>query len=566
MYSCNQDLDLPVQESADEVAQYQELRSCGHIQHMQTLMESEEYREQRQELLLNLKEESVSVESRALCSDPVILPVAVHYQGVNNPNTSCLISLAQSQVDILNNDFQGKNSDITQWVSNAAFFSGVSNGETCVQFVLADQNHPSGYGLNNGDLAVTINETTGDTDSNWSGYINFFIQPNTGLLGYSPLGGQGNGDGVVIDASAFGSGNGCGSVSPESPFNLGRTLTHELGHYLNLDHIWANTGCGNSDNVADTPNQDAENYGCPTVPVNSCGSNDLSMNYMDYVNDACMYMFTNGQSNRMENWINANLSNVVSNASQVISSGGNEGGSGTGTGTPTEVCAKPSNVSASANGSSSVTVTWDTEPDAIKYRVRYRLAGTTTWSLKTVVPNSALLSNLQAGSTYQYRVRTRCPNGWTPYSAIKTVQTTGQQEEPEDDGDNTIKLRLKLDDYPEETTWEIVDSAGNTVDYGGPYAVSQANKLIAKNILLPDGDYTLYVDDAYGDGICCDYGNGYVKLRDVNNQLFANHNGNFGYYAEIDFEVYDNVAQFGGDSSDTKAPTLKAKSRIVGGF
>ena len=571
VFSCNQDLDLPIEETKAAVEQEQELRSCGHAEHMNMLMQNEDYRAMRQELLLNLKEESVSVESRALCSDPVVLPVAVHYQGVSSPDAACLIALAQSQINILNEDFQGINSDISTWNSNASNFPGVSNGETCVQFVLADQNHPTGYGISNGDLAVTINKTTGLEDSKWSGYINFFIQPNTGLLGSSPLGGSGNGDGVMIDATAFGSGAGCGSVSPGAPFNLGRTLTHELGHYLNLDHIWAENGCGNSDLVADTPNQNSEHFGCPSIPQNSCGSNDLSMNYMDYVNDACMYMFTNGQSNRMENWISANLTNVSNNASSAISaSSGSDGGSGGGSGGgTTETCGIPTQINANVTGTTTTTITWGAEPGAIKYRVRYRKLGTTTWSLKTVNNNSAALTGFLADSKYQYRVRTRCASGWTPYSPLKTFTTQANQGGGGNDGGNgtsTITLKLKLDDYPEETTWELVDDQGDVVKWGGPYPVSKANKLISKTMTIPDGDYTLYVDDSYGDGICCQYGNGYIKLRDINNALFASHSGNFGTYAEIDFEVYDNVADFGGQTSDNEAPNLKAKTRGVGSF
>ena len=96
--------------------------------------------------------------------------------------------------------------------------------------------------MNDGDAAVTINQTNGDRANSWSGYINIFVNDADGNLGYSPLGGSGNGDGVVINRDAFGAGNGCTGVSPQSPYDLGRTLTHELGHYLNLDHIWGG-GC-----------------------------------------------------------------------------------------------------------------------------------------------------------------------------------------------------------------------------------------------------------------------------------------------------------------------------------
>jgi len=88
-----------------------------------------------------------------------------------------------------------------------------------------------------------------------------------------------------------------------APFNLGRTTTHEIGHYLNLRHIWGDTpDCSGSDFVADTPNAEDANYGKPTFPSISCNNaphGDMFMNYMDYVDDKAMFMFTAGQVARM---------------------------------------------------------------------------------------------------------------------------------------------------------------------------------------------------------------------------------------------------------------------------
>ena len=81
--------------------------------------------------------------------------------------------------------------------------------------------------------------------------------------------------------------------------NEGRTLTHEIGHYLNLRHIWGDGRCRQDDFVEDTPASDGPNYGCPSYPTVNCKSADMTMNYMDYTDDACMYMFTDGQRNRM---------------------------------------------------------------------------------------------------------------------------------------------------------------------------------------------------------------------------------------------------------------------------
>jgi hypothetical protein len=104
----------------------------------------------------------------------------------------------------------------------------------------------------------------------------------------------------VITYTAFGT---LGTAA--APFDLGRTATHEVGHWLNLRHIWGDdgTGCSGSDFVDDTPNQASENTGRPTFPSVSCDNGpdgDLFMNYMDYVDDVAMFMFTTGQVQRMQ--------------------------------------------------------------------------------------------------------------------------------------------------------------------------------------------------------------------------------------------------------------------------
>jgi hypothetical protein len=293
-------------------------RTCGLESLMDSLMQNPEYATEYKQRQLNFKSVNTAYAVKAQCASPVTLPVAVHYQGLSaGYDVACLTVLAQNQIQILNEDYGGYNTDISNWTNSAAsFFPDASNGETCIAFCLATQNHPTGYGLTNGSPAVTFNTTSGDFDNNWSGYLNIFVIPNTGYLGYSPLGGSGNGDGVVIDADAFGSGAGCTGVVPGAPYNLGRTLTHELGHYLNLDHIWGG-GCGSDDGVDDTPSQKSANSGCPALGKKSCNTNDMHMNYLDYTNDACMYMFSAGQSTVMESYVAANMSNIVNNYATV---------------------------------------------------------------------------------------------------------------------------------------------------------------------------------------------------------------------------------------------------------
>jgi hypothetical protein len=136
-------------------------------------------------------------------------------------------------------------------------------------------------------------------------YLNLWVcQLGGGLLAYAQFpGGPAETDGVVVTYTGFGT---TGTASP--PFNKGRATTHELGHWLNLLHIWGDDNwptekqCSGSDGVDDTPNQAGPNLGCPKYPHITCDNGpygDMFMNFMDDVDDSCMVMFTKGQADRV---------------------------------------------------------------------------------------------------------------------------------------------------------------------------------------------------------------------------------------------------------------------------
>jgi hypothetical protein len=249
------------------------------------------------------------------------IPMAFHFPSVstNASNTlkDCLRALAQNQVNSLNADYNATNADISNWSSVSSFYPIVPGvGSIDVEFVIATQNHPAGTGLSNGTPAVTFGTeflNGSDVDLTWSRYMNVVVRPEGEILGYSPKPGYpSSGMTVVLNTWAFGSGNGCAGYVPGVPqgsqqtgINKGRTLTHELGHFFNLDHTF--DGCGTNcnasgDKVCDTPASNQEQYGCPSPgSINGCvsGQKVLAMNYMDYTDDACMYMFTPGQATRM---------------------------------------------------------------------------------------------------------------------------------------------------------------------------------------------------------------------------------------------------------------------------
>ena len=295
-------------------------RTCGMIEHMSEQMQDPEFareyeknQEKFREALKQTLQKKGTVSSRL---NPIIVPVAVHFPAGDESDRNCLEALAQNQIDILNGDFAATNSDANLWDSASTNYPGVVHGVANVEFCIATLNHPAGTDsdLVEGQPAVTIGYNFGgggDSDSNWSGYMNFLVK-NAGdsVLGYSPLGGNiAAGQSVVISPGAFGSGSGCAGYSPGSPYNLGRTVTHELGHFYNLDHTFSGS-CNSDDGIADTPNISQPNYGCSTPgSISGCvtGESALTMSYMDYGNDSCLYMFSEGQTTVVDSYISGVL-------------------------------------------------------------------------------------------------------------------------------------------------------------------------------------------------------------------------------------------------------------------
>tara|TARA_B100000900_G_scaffold405179_1_gene414442 strand:- start:2088 stop:4172 length:2085 start_codon:yes stop_codon:yes gene_type:complete len=293
-------------------------RSCGMVAHMEEQMQDPEFAKEWYDNQDKFKAQvlkSANIQLRNNALNPVVIPVAVHFPTGLESDRSCLEALAQTQIDILNGDYTATNPDANLWNSASQFYPGVVHGSANITFCLATQNHPNNTDndLVEGGPAVTIGYNFGngnDIDGNWSGYMNFLVKNIGGILGYSPLGGSiAAGQTVVLNVGAFGSGAGCPSsgIVPGAPYNLGRTITHELGHFYNLSHIWGDGGCGVDDGISDTPLASGANGGCPSpgsIPGCIAGEYEMSMNYMDYTNDACMYMFTQGQIDVVDNYIN----------------------------------------------------------------------------------------------------------------------------------------------------------------------------------------------------------------------------------------------------------------------
>jgi hypothetical protein len=281
------------------------IRICGAPEVHQRLLQDPEYQRRRLAVERHLAR-FLLFDLAAQRTGITTIPVVVH---VVYSNAAGNISDAQiqSQIDVLNLDYRAKNKDLGKIPSVWTAFGA----DARIQFALANTD-PAGKPTNGITRTATTRQSFGTDDAVKSvstggadpwppdTYLNLWVcQLGGGLLGYAQFpGGPLATDGVVILQSAFGT-----SGTATAPFNLGRTATHEIGHWLNLIHVWGDRlDCKGTDDVDDTPPAQAPNYGKPIFPHVSCNNGpngDMFVNYMDYVDDDSMIMFTPGQVARM---------------------------------------------------------------------------------------------------------------------------------------------------------------------------------------------------------------------------------------------------------------------------
>jgi hypothetical protein len=231
---------------------------------------------------------------------PIVVHVVFNTSGQNISDAQIL-----SQIKVLNEDYRLRNATAAN--IPAAFKSFAA--DTRLNFCLAKVD-PTGHETNGiirkytttpyfTDESMKYSSQGGDNAWDCKKYLNIWVCYIFGRsLGFSSLpGGPADKDGVVINYDVFGN---VGSLRSE--FNMGRTATHEIGHWLGLKHLWGDEDCG-SDDVDDTPRQRFSNYYCPSFPhATTCSPNadgDMFMDFMDFTDDACMSMFTQGQKMKM---------------------------------------------------------------------------------------------------------------------------------------------------------------------------------------------------------------------------------------------------------------------------
>lgn len=439
-----------------------------------------------------------------------------------------------SQITVMNQDYR-------RMVGTPGYNTNSVGADTNIEFVLAKVD-PNGNPTNGIDrVNLCISSYAGSTDNatiaavenikpqtiwdptlymnmwsvNWSG---------SGLLGYAQFPSTGtstaNTDGVVSGHTFFGSRTifPGGTYGSGTSYDKGRTMTHEVGHFLGLYHTFQG-GCGaTGDSCADTPAVATANYGCPTG-IDSCPSNagvDMIENYMDYTNDSCMNIFTQNQNTRIASFLNsyprrASLKTstkdiaipLFANDAEVII----ENGCGASSVSPS--CTNPN----------------PTSPDKV---VSLYNRGTSTLTSATIT------YNMNSGTTYTfnwtgslesnkfaYVTLTNTGVSGTLNTTITAVNGTTDQRVSNNTASKTFgastgaslanvpytafTFTLLGDPFGSETTWNLKNQAGTTLYSGGPYtdATTAGTQAFVTNQpwTLPVGCYTFTIDDSYGDGL-----------------------------------------------------------------
>ncbi|MEP2774274.1 MAG: T9SS type A sorting domain-containing protein [Fulvivirga sp.] len=281
-----------------QFANAQERHCASQEVHERHLANDPDYAQRQAEIQALTERFAQNPENRQ-ANGQIIIPCIIHVV-YENSQENISDAQVQSQIDRLNKDFSATNSDYNDVPS---IFTSVRSGDTDIRFEILEIQR-----------LADSRSTWGTNDAVKSAYppiepariLNMWVADiGGGILGYAQFpGGDPATDGVVMSPQYFGDAtvSGGGSFYLSAPFDRGRTATHEVGHWLNLRHIWGDGNCNQDDFVSDTPVAGNPNYGCPSPGTNSCsgGQSDMFMNYMDYVDDACMFMFSAGQDSRMQ--------------------------------------------------------------------------------------------------------------------------------------------------------------------------------------------------------------------------------------------------------------------------
>jgi hypothetical protein len=484
--------------------------------------------------------QSLYSQSGGIIYIPVVVHV-IHNGDAYGANENITDEQVISQITVMNQDFR-------RMIGTPGYNTNAVGADIEIEFVLAKVD-PSGNptnGINRVNLCqpswstAAINSTVKPqtiwdptqymnmwsvnfTDGSLLGYAQF--PDGSGLQGLNANGGAANTDGVVAGYRFFGSSD-LASGNFSAPFDKGRTMTHEVGHYLGLRHIWGDGGCTVDDFCDDTPRAAGPNYGCP-FGTNSCTGgaypgNDMIENYMDYTDDECMNIFTQNQKDRIvvimnnaarraslktstrdlpiplfandasiqiENYCSTAGSPCAGNAHKVILY--NRGTSNL----------TSASINYNVNGGANLTHNWTGNLEPNRYAIITLSTVETTGTLNVSIINANGVADQRASNNTASKSFTFAPT--TP---------------PTDYPFTTFTFSLVGDRYGNETTWSLTNESGTVLYSGGPYGTLGSNttqNLVNNQVwnLPAGGCYTFTINDSFGDGICCAYGSGSWTIR-----------------------------------------------------
>jgi hypothetical protein len=499
-----------------------------------------------------------TAQNNVIITIPVVVHIIHNGQAIGTaPNITD--TQIQSQMKVLNEDFRKK-------FGTPGYNTNPVGADVQIQFALAQQD-PNGNPTNGIDRVNLCQENWSEAaiDSTvkpatiWDPtlYLNLWtIKFDSAILGYAQFpdasrlpgidvnGGNANSDGVVSSFDAFGSTSyNDGTFILVEPYNKGRTISHEVGHWLGLIHIWGDTNCGD-DYCADTPKHNDANYDCPRVTNCDANGNEMVENYMDYTDDSCMNIFTLNQKDR----INAVMANSPRRTSLKNSTKS----------TPLSLFANDAELKIESNCTEYVCGTipkQNTQKITIYNRgtsnltsamVAYNMNGNRdsvyNWT-GNLAPNEsntfALLINSSVSATLNAKI-------------INTNKTTDQRstnnsvsltftppESAPNYTTNDYVFKLQQDEFGSETTWSLRNSSNATLYSGGPYLnKSSLPELITQNWKLSNNDcYTFTINDSEGDGLCCNTGSGYYEIKSSNGAITVASGNSFSVTDSIIFSV-----------------------------
>ncbi|HEY6144502.1 MAG TPA: T9SS type A sorting domain-containing protein [Flavobacterium sp.] len=498
----------------------------------------------------------------------ITIPVVVHVihngQAIGTaPNITD--AQVQSQITVLNQDFR-------KMLNTPGYNTNPAGADVEIEFVLALQD-PNGNPTNGIDR-INLCQSSWSSEEidaivkpatiwNPTQYLNMwsvqfsgsnllgYAQPPdaSGLPGLDASGGDANTDGVVSSYNVFGSKahDTNNSFLLDPTYNKGRTMTHEVGHWLGLIHIWGDSNCG-TDHCADTPVHHDANYGCPIVANCTANGNEMVENYMDYTDDSCMNIFTNDQkartavimanaarrsplktstkgtaiplfANDAEIKIEAGLCNNNYKCEALAPSNKQVAIYNRGTTTLTSVT-----LNYTINGGGNQIQVWN---------------GSLAQNESTIVTllNTNIYGTLNVSITATNGVTDQRPSNNTATATFTTLAI------PINYTFNDFTFTLQQDFWGKETTWDLKDGSGVVIYSGGDYENKPSETLplpalITENWTLASNQcYTFTINDSEGDGICCDGGNGYYSLKSTNGTTTVLAGTDFGYSDSVSFTI-----------------------------